>query len=71
VDGVTFNQIEHSSGGVGGFLEEIHESLKGAVPTSAGQTVWRKKPMVGCDRWEYRRSAIEWRRWHAVDREPI
>ena len=28
VDGVTFDQIEHSSGGVDGFLEEIHESLK-------------------------------------------
>jgi RNA-directed DNA polymerase len=29
VDGVTFDQIEHSSGGVDGFLEEIYESLKG------------------------------------------
>jgi len=29
VDGVTFDQIEHSNGGVDGFLEEIHESLKG------------------------------------------
>jgi RNA-directed DNA polymerase len=44
-DGVTFDQIEHSSGGVVGFLEEIHESLKGkqyrAQPV---RRVWHKKP---------------------------
>ena len=45
VDGVTFDQIEHSSAGVGGFLEEIHESLKGKQYRPQGvKRVWIPKP---------------------------
>jgi RNA-directed DNA polymerase len=42
---VTFDQIEHSSGGVDGFLEEIYESLKGKqYRPQAVRRVWRQKP---------------------------
>ena len=45
VDGVTFDQIEHSSGGVDGFLAEIHESLKGKTyQPQAVKRVWIPKP---------------------------
>ena len=45
VDGVTFDQIEHSSGGVDGFLEEIHESLKAKTyQPQAVKRVWIPKP---------------------------
>jgi RNA-directed DNA polymerase len=45
VDGVTFDQIEHSSAGVDGFLEEIHESLKGKqYRPQAVKRVWIPKP---------------------------
>jgi RNA-directed DNA polymerase len=45
VDGVTFDQIEHSSAGVDGFLEEIHESLKGKqYCPQAVKRVWIPKP---------------------------
>ncbi len=45
VDGVTFNQIEHSSAGVDGFLEEIEESLKGKqYRPQAVKRVWVPKP---------------------------
>jgi hypothetical protein len=45
VDGVTFDQIEHSSAGVDRFLEEIHESLKGKPHRpQAVKRVWIPKP---------------------------
>jgi RNA-directed DNA polymerase len=45
VDGVTMDQIEHSSAGVAGFLEEIHESLKGKqYRPQAVKRVWIPKP---------------------------
>ena len=45
VDGVTFDQIEHSSAGVDGLLEEMHESLKGKpYRPQAVKRVWIPKP---------------------------
>jgi RNA-directed DNA polymerase len=45
VDGVTCDRIEHSSAGVDGFLEEIHESLKGKRYRPQGvKRVWIPKP---------------------------
>lgn len=45
VDGVTLDQIEHSCAGVDGFLEEIHESLKGKqYHPQAVKRVWIPKP---------------------------
>lgn len=42
---MTFDQIEHSSGGVDGFLAEIHESLKGKTyQPQAVKRVWIPKP---------------------------
>ena len=42
---MTFDQIEHSSAGVDGFLEEIHESLKGKqYRPQAVKRVWIPKP---------------------------
>ena len=45
VDGVTFEQIEASAGGAEGFVEEIHESLKGKeYRPSAVRRVYTTKP---------------------------
>jgi RNA-directed DNA polymerase len=45
VDGVTFDDIESSSGGVEGFVDEIHESLKArAYRPMAVRRVWIPKP---------------------------
>ena len=64
VDGITIQQIVGSDQGAAGFLKAFRNryARKSTGRRRCNASTFRRQ-MGSCDRWEYRRCAIEWSRW--------